>query len=198
MLVMKQNHEQLTVHMWFWHYKLIPLGNDFQVFVIFDILFSKRITLFPHLLAFRSTVRSAYFLHIPPAAISGTIFHCFNFCPCLKLVSTSYGQTTPHMTADHGICTASSHLGEAAVCNMVAGWLFVWKSLSTRDTETVLKERLVPEMLGCLCCRLLDSVVLLTDVIPDQRSNASSSFQCKDSTITSLMDWRWSGIETPY
>lgn len=35
--------------MWFWHYKLIPLGNDFQVFVIFDILFSKIIILFSHI-----------------------------------------------------------------------------------------------------------------------------------------------------
>lgn len=102
---------------------------------------------------FRSTVHSACFFHIPPAEVSGTTFHCFHFCPCLKLVSTSYGQTTPHMTADHGVCTASSHLAEAVVCNMVAGWLFVWKSLSTRDTEIVLKGRLVPETLGCLCCK---------------------------------------------
>lgn len=47
----------------------------------------------------------------------------------------------------------SSHLAEAVVCNMVAGWLFVWKSLSTRDTEIVLKGGLVPETLGHLCCK---------------------------------------------
>lgn len=182
--------------MWFWHYKQIPLGNDFQVFLIFDILFFTIMTLFLKFISIRIYCTQCLF---PPHSFCCNVWNHLSLHPILSMTETGFNQPwSNHPPRDHGICTASSHLAEAVVCNMVAGWLFAWKSLSTRDTEIVLKGRLAPETLGCLCCRLLDNVVLLTDVIPDQRRNANSSFQCKDSTFSSVMDWRWSGIETPY
>ena len=94
--------EQLTVHMWFWHYELIPLGNDFQVFVFFGFLFCLLKQWF-YFLTFISIQ-----IYCAPLHSSWCDFwnhlHCSHFCLCSKLASTSHGQTTPHMTADHEIC----------------------------------------------------------------------------------------------
>lgn len=109
--------EQLTLHMWFWHYKPSPLGNDF-CFVLFVGLFCVCVCPFlifffflndfisSRLLAFRSAVECLFPLHSSWCSFWNHL-HCSHFCPCLKLVSTSPAQTTPHMTADHGTCNCT-------------------------------------------------------------------------------------------
>lgn len=76
--------------MWFWHYKLIPLGNDFQVFVFFGFLFCFLKELF-YFLTFIS-------IHIYSTVLVSSTFLLVQFLepssllPFLSVFETSFNQ----------------------------------------------------------------------------------------------------------
>lgn len=117
-LVMKQNHDwnssrstcgsgttsQVPWAMIFALCCLLGFSVCVCPFLIFFFFLNDFIS--SRLLAFRSAVECLFPLHSSWCSFWNHL-HCSHFCPCLKLVSTSPAQTTPHMTADHGTCNCT-------------------------------------------------------------------------------------------